>query len=82
MSFRLNKKIDFETGRIVSAELLSYEILKTSNSKLTDNVEELFIKRKGKALFPKVKDSVVSVRELRGNVDLNLLTDEHNEENL
>lgn len=82
MLFRLNKKIDFETGRVVSAELLSYEIIKADNDKLVDNVNELLLKRKGKALFPKVKDSVVSVRKLRGNVDLNLLADEHNKENI
>lgn len=82
MLFRLNKKMDFETGRVVSAELVSYEVIKNSTSKLVDNVEELLLKRKGKALFPKVKDSVLSVRELRGSIDINLLADEHNKENL
>lgn len=76
--FRLNKKIDFETGRVISAELLNYEVIKTSAGRFVDNVEELLLKRKGKALFPKVKDSVISVRELRGNMDINILDDEHN----
>lgn len=80
MLFRLNKKIDFETGRVLSAELLNYEALKASAGRLVDNVEDLISKRKGKMLFPKVKDSVLSVRELRGNI--NLLDDEHNKENL
>lgn len=82
MLFRLNKKMDFETDRVVSAELVNYEIMKDSPGKLDDRVEALLSRRKGKALFPKVKDSVVSVRKLRGSIDLNVLFDEHSKENL
>lgn len=77
--FKLRKKIDFNSNRIISAELIEYEVIKGSSENLANRVDKFLSQRKGKPLFSKVKDSANSVRELRGNIDINLLSDDCDE---
>jgi len=66
--FKINKKIDFETDRILSAELLEYETPNKNKMRFIDSANNILNKRKGHSLFPKIKDSVESIRTLRGEI--------------
>ena len=80
LRFKFKRKINFETDRTVSADLIEFEIVNKPLNKLVDNVEQLISKQNKRPLFNKVTDSVVSVRKLRGNI--NLLEDEREKENI
>ena len=77
--FKLKKKVDFNSEKTISAELIDYEVSKGENTKLVSRVDDFLVTRKGKPLFSKIKNSVDSVRELRGNININLLSDDSNE---
>jgi hypothetical protein len=72
--FRIRKKIDVDTDRVVSAVLIDFEVLENNLKGFVESVNELKSNYKKRALFPKIKDSVESVRNIRGNV--NVLRDE------
>jgi hypothetical protein len=66
----VRKKINIETNRIESAELLDFEVIKSGRDRMIDGAEQLMSKYSGRGLFPKVKDSSLSVRGLRGSINL------------
>jgi hypothetical protein len=72
--FRVKKKIDFNADKVVSAELIDFEILGSKSKGFVESVNELKDKQKKRPLFSKIKDSTESVRNIRGNV--NFLKDE------
>lgn len=69
IGLRIDKKIDFYTDKVISAELLEIEILKENESTFVSLANVTLKKRKKKSLFPAVNDSVNSVRKLRGNIE-------------
>ncbi|MDR1880137.1 MAG: hypothetical protein LBQ78_04325 [Tannerellaceae bacterium] len=70
---RIKKKINTETGKIESAVLIDFGVVKNPEERLADKAEELKGRHRGRGIFPKVKDSVLSVRGLRGSVNPNQL---------
>jgi hypothetical protein len=66
----VRKKINVGTNRIESAELLDFEVVKGSKDRMIDGAEQLMSKYSGRGLFPKMKDSSLSVRGLRGSINL------------
>jgi hypothetical protein len=69
----IKKKINFETGKIESASLIDFEIIGSDNVTFSDKANKLIKQNKKRGLFPKVKDTVSSVRKLRGDFGLNQL---------
>ncbi|MDR1939058.1 MAG: hypothetical protein LBQ73_11265, partial [Tannerellaceae bacterium] len=60
---RVKKKINTETGKIESAVLMNFDVVKNSGGRLVDKAEELKGRYGERGVFPKVKDSVLSVRK-------------------
>ena len=73
LALNIEKKINLETNKIESASLIDFEVIKSDTGTFPDGANKLMEQYKKRGLFPKVKDTVLSVRELRGNVNLNQL---------
>jgi putative lipoic acid-binding regulatory protein len=65
----VKKKINFETNKIESASLIDFEVMGSKKETFSDEANKLVEKHKKRGLFPKVKDTVSSVRNLRGNLN-------------
>lgn len=67
----VEKKINLETNKIESAYLIDFEVIKSDAGTFAEKANNLMGQYKKRGLFPKAKDTVLSVREVRGKVDLN-----------
>jgi hypothetical protein len=67
----IKKKINFETDKVESASLIDFEVIKSNEETFADKANGLMKQQKKRGLFPKVKDTVLSVRSIRGDVNLN-----------
>jgi hypothetical protein len=72
----IKKKINFETNKIESVSLIDFEVMENTKETFSDKANKLIEKHKGKGLFPKVTDTVSSIRKLRGNVNPNQLVND------
>ncbi|MDR2065179.1 MAG: hypothetical protein LBP85_05675 [Prevotellaceae bacterium] len=66
---RINKKINFETGKIESADLIDFEVIK-NNDKFIDKAEKMTNKYEKRGLFSSIKESSLAVRNLRDNINI------------
>jgi hypothetical protein len=64
----VRKKMNAETNKIESVELLDFEVAK-SGDRMVDKVEQLMSKYAQRGLFLKVNDSSLEVRGLRGYIN-------------
>jgi hypothetical protein len=65
----IKKKINAETDNVESAYLIDFEVIKSDPKTFSDKADQLMRQQKKRSLFPKVKDTVLSVRNLRGKVN-------------
>jgi hypothetical protein len=71
----IKKKINFDTNKIETASLIDFEVMKNSAERFSNKTTNLIEQYKKRGLFPKVKDTVSSIRELRGMVNPSPLVD-------
>lgn len=64
----INKKMDFYNDKLINAELLDFSVLNNEMS-FINKYKQILEETKGIDIFEEVKDSVDSVRKLRGNID-------------
>jgi hypothetical protein len=74
----IKKKINAETNKIESVSLIDFEVTGSDSDTFSERACRLMKKYEKRGLFSKVKDTSLSVRNLRGNVNLKQL--EANEE--
>jgi hypothetical protein len=67
----IKKKINFETNKVESASLVRFEVMESRT--FSDKANRLMKKYEKRGLFPKVKESSLSVRSMREDVNLNRL---------
>jgi hypothetical protein len=62
----IRKKVNFQTEKTESATLIDFEVAGDDSERFFDRAEKLKASYGKRGLFPKVKDSSLSVRKLRG----------------
>jgi hypothetical protein len=67
----VRKRINIETDKTESASLIDFEVAKSDGKTFSGNANRLMEQYKKRGLFPKVKDTVSSIRNLRGDVNMN-----------
>jgi hypothetical protein len=68
---RIRKKINFETKKTEAAELIDFEVMGNKKNTFINNAEEIMTKHQKKGLFSNITNSAATVRNLRGNININ-----------